>query len=112
MMRRLCLAFIVTTTLSVAAFAQSATPARTVQFTTVPADAVLSHSLIGLKVYNAVYKTSDEKVGEIKDLVIAKDMLDGYILSVGGFLGMGKHFVAVTPDFRSLMIRPKRNGWR
>jgi PRC-barrel domain len=50
-----------------------------VQFATVPADAALSHSIIGLKVYNAVYGAADEKVGEIKDLVIAKDTLDGYI---------------------------------
>jgi hypothetical protein len=60
-----------------AAFAQTATPAPTVQFATVPADIVLSHSLIGPNVYNAVYKAADEKVSEIKDLVIAKDMLDG-----------------------------------
>ena len=70
-------AFVATTALSGAAFAQTATPAPTVQFATVPADIVLSHSLIGPNVYNAVYKAADEKVGEIKYLVIAKDMLDG-----------------------------------
>lgn len=108
-MRRFCLAIVTTTALSGAAFAQSATPARTVQFATVPVDAVLSRNLIGLN----VYKTTDEKVGEIKDLVIATDKLDGYILSVGGFLGMGKHFVAVTPDSISVTYDPaKKNGWR
>jgi hypothetical protein len=73
----------------------------------VRADAVLSHSLIGLN----VYKAADEKVGEIKDPLIAKDMPDGYILSVGGFIGAGKHFVAATPQSISVTYDPAKKKW-
>ena len=55
-----------------------------VQFATVPSDAALSYNLVGLNVYNS----AEENVGEIKDIVIASNKLDGYILSVGGFLGL------------------------
>ncbi|WP_029005680.1 PRC-barrel domain-containing protein [Azorhizobium doebereinerae] len=54
---------------------------------------VLSYNLIGLKVVNG----QNESVGEIKDLILSQGQLSGYILSVGGFLGMGEHYVIVRP---------------
>ncbi len=107
-MRRLYLAFVTTIALSGTAFAQSATPAPTVQFATVPADAVLSSNLIGLKVYNG----AEENVGEIKDLVIERDGLYAYVLSVGGFLSTEGHFVAVRPDSISITYDPAKKKWR
>jgi hypothetical protein len=106
-MRRLCLAVVATTALSGPVLAQSATPAPAVQFATVPADAVLSDHLIGLKVYNG----AGENVGEIKNLVIERDMLFAYILSVGGFLSMEEHFVAVKPDSISITFDPAKKRW-
>ncbi|MDR6759764.1 sporulation protein YlmC with PRC-barrel domain [Mycoplana sp. BE70] len=49
--------------------------------------------LHGLNVTN----DAGEAIGEIKDLVIAEGKLNGYIVSVGGFLGMGDHYVTVGP---------------
>ncbi|MDE1179089.1 PRC-barrel domain-containing protein [Paraburkholderia sp.] len=46
-----------------------------------------------------VYNDTNEKVGSIYDIIIAPDRKATYaILSVGGFLGMGKHYVAIPID--------------
>ena len=107
MIRRLCLALAASTAISTTALAQSMTPAPAVHFIAVPADAILSYNLVGLNVYNG----ARENVGEIKDIVIARDMLDGYILSVGGFLGVGQRYVAVKPDAVAITYDPARGKW-
>ena len=61
------------------------------KFSTVSKDEMFSSKLKGLNVYNQ----KDESVGEITDLAIKNNQVDALILSVGGFLGMGKHLVAV-----------------
>src|SRR5512132_506218 len=44
----------------------------------------------------SVYNEQDEKVGEVNDIIVAPDKSISYaILSVGGFLGMGEHYVAI-----------------
>ena len=49
-------------------------------------------SIIGAYVYNI----ADENIGFIDDLMIGEDDRVGYaILSVGGFLGLGSHLIAV-----------------
>jgi sporulation protein YlmC with PRC-barrel domain len=48
--------------------------------------------LIGLNVYNG----QNEKIGDIKELMINKEgHIDTVAIAVGGFLGMGEHDVAV-----------------
>jgi sporulation protein YlmC with PRC-barrel domain len=48
--------------------------------------------LIGLNVYN----NNNEKVGDIKELMVDKSgKIDSVAIAVGGFLGMGEHDVAV-----------------
>ena len=48
--------------------------------------------LIGMNVYN----DSNERIGDISDLLVGQSgKIQAVILSVGGFLGMGKHLVAV-----------------
>ena len=43
-----------------------------------------------------VYNEKDEKVGVVNDLIIAPDKAVSYaIIGAGGFLGMGKHDVAI-----------------
>lgn len=54
---------------------------------------VLSYNLIGLNVMNG----QKETVGEIKDLILSQGQLTGYIISVGGFLGMRERYVIVRP---------------
>ncbi|RKP51806.1 PRC-barrel domain-containing protein [Pararobbsia silviterrae] len=46
-----------------------------------------------------VYNDMNNQIGSIYDIIIAPDRKATYaILSVGGFLGMGKHYVAVDID--------------
>ena len=43
-----------------------------------------------------VYNDADEKIGTIEDLIIAPDSRVSYaIVGVGGFLGLGRHDVAI-----------------
>lgn len=52
-----------------------------------------STELVGSDVFN----DTNEKIGEIDDLIITtKESVPYVVLSVGGFLGMGKHYVVVT----------------
>jgi hypothetical protein len=92
--------------LATTAFAQTHT-AGNVQFGSVPSDAVLTKNLLGLKLTNA----NNDTVGEIKDLVIANGALSGYILSVGGFLGMGDHYVDVTPSSVAIGYDANEKKW-
>jgi sporulation protein YlmC with PRC-barrel domain len=48
--------------------------------------------ILGKPVYNEL----NDKVGEVDDIIVAPDKSISYaILSVGGFLGMGEHYVAI-----------------
>lgn len=52
-----------------------------------------SSKLIGVDVYN----DANEKIGGIEDLILDKSgKVKHVILGVGGFLGMGEHYVAVS----------------
>lgn len=77
-----------------AAYAQTAKTTTTETFVSVQPTDVLSYNLIGLNVTN----DDGETIGEIKDLVIGEGKLNGYVVSVGGFLGMGDHYVMVGPS--------------
>ena len=46
-----------------------------------------------------VYDPSEKKIGEISDVLVDKDgKISAFIVSVGGFLGMGEKHVAVPFD--------------
>lgn len=68
---------------------------------------VLSYNLIGLNVMNG----QKETVGEIKDLILAQGQLSGYILSVGGFLGMGERYVIVRPSSVKITYNETDKKW-
>lgn len=45
---------------------------------------------------SAVYNDAKEDIGKIDDLIVtSKDSVPFAVISVGGFLGMGKHYVVV-----------------
>jgi sporulation protein YlmC with PRC-barrel domain len=92
------------------AFAESKTvgaaPAEA-KFSTVSKDEMFSSKLKGLNVYNQ----KDESVGEITDLAIKGNSVDALILSVGGFLGMGEHYVAVSPGSVNVKRDTKNDKW-
>jgi sporulation protein YlmC with PRC-barrel domain len=55
----------------------------------------------------SVYNRDKDKIGTIDDLILSPSDHSAYaILSVGGFLGMGRHYVAVP--FGNLQITDKQ----
>jgi sporulation protein YlmC with PRC-barrel domain len=77
------------------------------KFSTVSKDEMFSSKLKGLSVYNQ----KEEAIGEISDLAIKNHQVDALILSVGGFLGMGEHYVAVSPASVNVRYDAKDNKW-
>ena len=63
-------------------------------FPNVPAKDSLSSKVVGLDVYNK----ANQDIGTIKDLAFDGTNVKAYIVGVGGFLGMGDHYVAVSPS--------------
>jgi len=64
--------------------------------------------LIGLNVVDGQQNT----VGEIKDIVMQNEKLAGYILSVGGFLGVGERYVVVKPESVALGYDAENKKWK
>jgi sporulation protein YlmC with PRC-barrel domain len=82
----------------VPAFAQNnpppASPAPAVQSTAPKTHGQMwrSSKLIGLNVYN----DKNEKLGDINEILLDKSgKIDGVVIGVGGFLGMGEHDILV-----------------
>jgi uncharacterized protein YrrD len=71
-----------------------------------------SDQLLASKIRGAdVYGTNDEKIGDISDLMFTKDgKLEAYIVSVGGFLGVGAKEVALAPS--SLQLTQDKDSWK
>ena len=74
-------------------------------FTYVPAQDELSSNVIGLEVYNEDKKN----IGTIKDIALDANGLNGYIVNVGAFLGMGDHYVVVRPS--AISFNAKNDKW-
>lgn len=71
------------------------TTSSSTNYPTVMSTAVFTSKLKGLTVYNQDSKS----IGEIEDIAInANYNVDAYIVSVGGVLGMGEHYVAISPS--------------
>jgi sporulation protein YlmC with PRC-barrel domain len=61
----------------------------------------------GLNVYNE----QNEKVGDINDIILDKDSkVTGYVIGVGGFLGMGEHDVMFEPGKIKFVNEPVRTA--
>ncbi|MGA9198047.1 MAG: PRC-barrel domain-containing protein [Pseudolabrys sp.] len=74
-------------------------------FIYVPAHDEVSSNVIGLEVYNEDKKN----IGTIKDIALDANGLNGYIVNVGGFLGMGDHYVVVRPS--AISFNAKNDKW-
>jgi sporulation protein YlmC with PRC-barrel domain len=62
--------------------------------------------LIGVNVYNE----ANEKIGDINDVILdSSGKVENVVLGVGGFLGMGEHYVAVTYDKLKWSNEPPRS---
>jgi sporulation protein YlmC with PRC-barrel domain len=67
---------------------------------------ILANDLIGRNVYEPDNKT---KIGSISDLVLSKDgkSVHGFVIGVGGFLGIGEKDVALQIDRLKMSADPK-----
>ena len=64
-----------------------------------------SSKMIGLNVYN----DQNEKLGDINEIILDKDgKVLGYVVGVGGFLGMGEHDILVEPTKIKFVNEPRR----
>jgi hypothetical protein len=77
-------------------------------FASVPATDDLSSQVVGLEVYN----NTNQDIGTIKDIAFNAAGVKAYIVGVGGFLGMGDHYVAVRPSAISLSYNADNKTWR
>jgi sporulation protein YlmC with PRC-barrel domain len=63
--------------------------------------------LVGVNVYNE----ANEKIGDINEVILDKSgKVENVILGVGGFLGMGEHYVAVAFDKLKWVNEPARTA--
>jgi len=104
----LAAALLGTALLTGAAFAENATTDRSNVNTAVHKEGQWrSSKLIGVNVYN----DNNEKIGDINELIIDKSgKVDNVVLGVGGFLGMGEHYVAVPMEKLKWVNEPVRTS--
>jgi sporulation protein YlmC with PRC-barrel domain len=90
-MRKTLLTVAVLAALPAAALAQ----AQMTHFISLGAGDRLSSNVVGVDVYD----NANNDLGKIADIAFdGTKSLKGYVLSVGGFLGMGTHYVVVDAD--------------
>ena len=122
-MRKIIFGSLLASTMLVPAFAQTNPPASTTpsaQPSTPPAtsssatvapkahgDMWRASKLIGLNVYN----DQNEKLGDISEVLLDKSgKVDGIVIGVGEFLGMGKHDILVQMDKLKFVNEPVRTS--
>ena len=77
-------------------------------FVTIAGNDDLGSKLMGLDVYN----DHKQDIGQIKDIALNQTgQTQAYILSVGGFLGMGEHYVAVNPSSVKVTYNDSDKKW-
>jgi sporulation protein YlmC with PRC-barrel domain len=99
------------TLLSSAAFAQTSTTAPPPAATKADAGPKLTSphwrasKLIGVKIYNE----QNERLGDVNEIITdASGKVMGYVIGVGGFLGMGEHDIFVEPGKIKFVNEPVR----
>lgn len=117
MMIRTLTAVALAAVLAAPAFAQTATPPAASQ-SSMPSSATTSGASfmqrqqasdwLGSKLIGAtVYGSDNSSIGEVNDLVLAPDgKINGVVIGVGGFLGVGEKNVAVPFDKLSVTRKP------
>jgi len=86
------------------ASAQTAPPTVTID----PMD-MLASNVVGLEIHNA----SQRDVGEIVDVVMGTSSnVKGYIVSVGGFLGVGTKYVVIAASAVTISYNEAESAWK
>jgi len=76
-------------------------------FANIPAKEDLTSKVVGLSVYN----NENKDIGTIKDVAFDNGAVKAYIIGVGGFIGMGDHYVAVRPSAVNLTYNAADKKW-
>jgi sporulation protein YlmC with PRC-barrel domain len=107
-MKSIGVALVSTALMTGAAFSQTATKDRSDTNVAVHRDGEWrSSKLIGLDVYN----DANQKIGAIEELIVDKSSkVENVVLGVGGFLGVGEHYVAVPMDKLKWVNEPARTS--
>ncbi|EJF86604.1 PRC-barrel domain-containing protein [Bartonella rattimassiliensis] len=66
----------------------------------------VASSLIGANVYNI----EDENIGEVKDIILRENNIAGFVIAVGGFLGIGERYVIISP--KTIQMTNDYGKWR
>ena len=78
------------------------------RFVTISGNDDLSSKVVGLDIYN----DNKQDIGQIKDIALNESgQTQAYILSVGGFLGIGEHYVAVNPTSVKVTYSDSDKKW-
>jgi hypothetical protein len=78
------------------------------RFVTIANNDELSSKVVGLDIYN----DKNQDIGQIKDIALSQNgQTQAYVLSVGGFLGMGEHYVAVNPSAVKVTYSDSDKKW-
>lgn len=77
-------------------------------FVSVSEDDQLSSKVIGLDIYN----NDDKDIGQVKDIAIGSNgQAQAYVVSVGGFLGVGERYVAINPSAVKVTYNDQDKKW-
>ena len=58
-----------------------------------------------------IYNEQNERLGDINEIILDKDgKAMGYVVGVGGFLGMGEHDIFVEPNKIKFVNEPVRTS--
>jgi hypothetical protein len=77
-------------------------------FANVPVQSDLGSKVIGLSVHNS----QNTDLGTIKDIAFDADGVKAYIVAVGGFMGVGNHYVAVRPSAITITYDATNDKWQ
>jgi sporulation protein YlmC with PRC-barrel domain len=79
------------------------------KYVTVPKSDELSSKIVGLDIYN----NSNQDIGQIKDIALdPQGQAVAYVVSVGGFLGVDQHYVAVRPSAVDISYNASTKKWQ
>lgn len=87
----------------------NAGPSAPDEYVQIPKADELSSRIVGLDIYN----DSNQDIGQIKDIALdPQGQAVAYIVSVGGFLGIDQHYVAVRPWAVDVSYDASTKKWR
>jgi sporulation protein YlmC with PRC-barrel domain len=79
------------------------------KYVTVPKNDELSSKIVGLDIYN----NSNKDIGQIKDIAFdPQGQAVAYVVSVGGFLGVDQHYIAVRPSAVDISYNATTKKWQ